>query len=102
MALQTPFNKPIYGETADLSGPLGRARGNDPTAEPTTDAVDHAIINFWDDSKQPMAENPAPSRTETANSVSGLPLQPQRFQPDETPPDPPSMQMRNPGTIDKK
>jgi hypothetical protein len=43
-----------------------------------------------------------PGGPETANSVSGLPLQPDRFQPVGTPPAPPSLQDRSPGTIDER
>lgn len=42
---------------------------------------------------------PTPGGMETANA-SGLPLQPSRFEPSGTPPAPPSLQDRNPGTID--
>jgi len=39
---------------------------------------------------------------ESANSVSGLPALPNRFEPSEGAPDPPSLQDRRPGTIDKR
>jgi hypothetical protein len=39
---------------------------------------------------------------ETANSVSGLPPLPNRFEPSGSPPAPPSLQDRNPGTIDQR
>ena len=44
----------------------------------------------------------APGGSETANSVSGLPAQPNRFEPSGTPPAPPSLEDRNPGTIDER
>jgi hypothetical protein len=39
---------------------------------------------------------------EMANSVSGLPLQPNRFEPAESGVEIPSLKDRNPGTIDKQ
>ena len=39
---------------------------------------------------------------ESANSVSGLPPLPARFEPSGTPPAPPTLQDRNPGTIDQR
>jgi hypothetical protein len=39
---------------------------------------------------------------ETPNSVSGLPLLPSRLVSTGTPPDPPSLEDRTPGTIDEK
>jgi hypothetical protein len=39
---------------------------------------------------------------EAGNSVSGLPAQPNRFEPSDGPPDMPSLQDRMPGTIDKQ
>ena len=45
---------------------------------------------------------PTPGGEETGNSVSSLPLAPNRYQPAETPPAPPSLQDRNPGTIDQR
>lgn len=44
----------------------------------------------------------APSGSESDNSVSGLPAQPNRFEPSGTPPAPPSLEDRNPGTIDER
>jgi hypothetical protein len=102
--LQTPFDKPIYGTTSDLSGDLATGRGSDPNSEDGDKPA--GLINFWEDSKQPLPEGPkgssGPSSEESANSVSGLPKLPNRFAPSETPPDPPSLERRNPGTIDKK
>lgn len=92
--LQTPFNKPAYPNTTDLSGDLATARGTDPNVS----ADGEGALN-------PLWPNPVLSsmgQEETANSVSGLPLQPSRFQPTEEPPAPPSFQDRNPGTIDQK
>lgn len=103
MALQTPFNKPIYPTTSDLSGDLAHGRGSDPNGEDGNTPAGGGIINFWDDAKQPLPEGSSgPSTAESANSVSGLPSLPNRFVPADTPPEMPTMQDRNPGTIDKK
>lgn len=90
--------KPIWQNpgvpTPDLSGDLPTARGNDPN-------IDQGGSSGLD----PIWQNPGVSLTseqETPNPVSGLPLHPDRFQPSETPPAPPSLQDRNPGTIDQK
>ena len=50
------------------------------------------------------ARDPVPSMSgaESENSVSGLPAQPNRFEPTETPPPPPTLQDRRPGTIDER
>ena len=39
---------------------------------------------------------------ESPNSVSGLPLQPNRFEPSGTPPSPPDLTDRNPGNVDRQ
>jgi hypothetical protein len=93
MGLQTPFDKPIYGNTSDLSGDLPTARGNDPNI--SVDGSSALKTPFDKPIDGSMDSN------ETANSVSGLPLQPQRYQPSETPPEPPTLKDRNPGTIDQ-
>ncbi len=92
--LKTPFEKPVYGDTSDLGGQLPTARGTDPLIDTGGTS---GLKTFFDKPIDPSMEG-----NETANSVSGLPLQPSRFQPSETPPEPPSLQTRNPGTIDKK
>ena len=103
MSLQTPFDKPIYPTTSDLSGDLATGRGSDPNGQDGNAPAGGGIINFWEDSKQPLPEGSSgPATAETPNSVSGLPLLPNRFVPAETPPDPPSLENRNPGTIDKR
>ncbi len=70
------------------------ARGGDPNIDTGGTG---AIKDFW-----PGAVAPVPGGSETPNSVSGLPLQPARNQPSETPPSPPSLQDRNPGTITER
>jgi hypothetical protein len=50
----------------------------------------------------PNPSVPDPSGAETENSVSGLPSLPNRFEPSDQPPGPPSLQDRRPGTIDER
>lgn len=92
--LKTPFDKPAYGDTSDLSGDLATSRGTDPLTDTSGSS---GLKTPFDKPIDPNLEG-----QETANSVSGLPMQPNRFQPSETPPEPPSLQDRNPGTIDKR
>jgi hypothetical protein len=92
--LKTPFDKPIYGDTGDLSGDLPTSRGTDPL---TDTGGSSGLQTIFDKPIMPSLDG-----QESANSVSGLPLQPNRFQPSETPPEPPSLTDRNPGTIDKR
>ncbi len=54
---------------------------------------------------QPLWQNPptmATSTAESSNSVSGLPARPNRWEPSDTPPDPPDLTQRSPGTVDKQ
>jgi len=100
MSLNTPFDKAVYPNTTDLSGDLATTRGTDPNSEGNSGPA--ALANFWPDAKQPLPEGGGLSIEESANSVSGLPARPARFGPSETPPEPPSLQDRSPGTVDKK
>lgn len=70
------------------------ARGGDPLIDTGGDG---ALKPLWDN---PVTS--APGGKETPNSVSGLPLMPARNQPTEAPPSPPTLQDRNPGTINEK
>ena len=91
MSLKSPFTQPVMPSLSDMGGQLPTSRGTDPnislsgasgiTASPFSQAI------------------AAPSGQETPNSVSGLPAAPQRYQPSETPPAPPTLTERNPGTI---
>lgn len=92
--LKTPFDKPIYPNMSDLSGDLPTSRGTDPLIDTSGSS---GLKTPFDRPIDPSLEG-----QETANSVSGLPLQPNRFQPSETPPEPPTLKDRNPGTIDKR
>jgi len=79
-----------------LEGDGVTARGGDPNVDTSGTG---AVKGFWPDKDQIAS---SPDGKESANSVSGMPTTPSRFQPTETPPDPPSLDKRNPGTIDKR
>ena len=91
--LQTPWTAPPV-PTQDLGGDLATQRGSDPNV--TVDSPD-GLKPIWDEKFVTLS-----SDTETPNSVSGLPARPARFAPSGTPPPPPSLQDRNPGTIDEQ
>ncbi|HEY6416081.1 MAG TPA: hypothetical protein VIX41_07585 [Acidimicrobiales bacterium] len=57
----------------------------------------NALRPLWPDPPVPLVDG-----QETPNSVSGLGLQPNRFEPTEQPPEPPSLMDRRPGTIDER
>ena len=90
--------KPLWPDppvsVTDLGGDLPTARGGDPNVSPDGAS---GLKPIWGE-----APVPAMADSESANSVSGLPGIPSRFQPSETPPAPPSLQDRQPGTIDQK
>lgn len=78
-----------------LDGDSITKRGCDPNAEG----------NMGADGSMPIWKNdvtPDPSTEETPNSVSGLPKLPSRFTPNDQPEQPPSLQDRSPGTIDRR
>jgi hypothetical protein len=79
----------------DLSGDLATSRGTDPNID--TGGSSGLTASPFDKPIDPSLDG-----AESPNSVSGLPPQPNRFQPTEQPPEPPSLQDRNPGTIDKR
>ncbi len=78
----------------DLGGDLATQRGGDPLI--TVDSP-NGLQPVWKD-----AFVPDPSSSETPNPVSGLPAHPDRFQPSGTPPPPPTLKDRSPGTIDEQ
>jgi hypothetical protein len=80
--------------TPDASGQLPTSRGGDPNIDLGGAS---ALQPIWSD--PPV---PTPDGGETANSVSGLPMAPARYQPTQDPPEPPSLQDRSPGTVDTK
>lgn len=98
--LKTNWHDPAYGNTTNDAGDLAIGRGSDPNADGNRDHP-AGLVNFWEDSKQALSEQGVPTE-ESANSVSGLPKLPNRFQPAEGRVEPPSLQDRNPGTIDKR
>lgn len=92
--LRTPFNDPVYPNTSNLGGEGVTQRGSDPNADGNPGPA----------GLQPVWAEPPVTRTdqaESANSVSGLPSLPNRFEPSEGAVDLPSLERRNPGTIDK-
>jgi hypothetical protein len=94
--IRTPFDQAVYPDTADLSGDLATGRGIDPNVNLNAGGPGDALRPYWPD---PVV--PTPGGTETPNSLSGLPQLPHRFEPSEQPPSPPTLDDRNPGTIDE-
>ena len=92
--LKTPFNQPVYPNTSDVGGAGVLSRGADPLIDLGGSS---GLQPVWNEKFVPD-----PSGQETANSVSGLPLQPNRFEDAGSPPQPPTLQDRNPGTIDQR
>jgi len=93
--LKTFWDNPGAPTSTDLSSDLATSSGSDPLV--STDGESGLSQLMW---KEP----PVPSLTsgaETANSVSGLPAEPNRYQPSDTPPPPPTLQDRRPGNIDE-
>ena len=78
-----------------LSGDSVTGSGSDPQV--TVDSPNGLTQVAW-----PNPSVPTPGGEETENSVSGLPAQPNRFEPSEQPPPPPTLQDRRPGTIDER
>ena len=70
------------------------SRGTDPNINLGGDG---ALQSVWSG-----AVVPVPGGEETGNSVSGLPLQPNRFEPSGEPPSPPDLTTRNPVTVDRR
>lgn len=77
----------------DAAGAGVTSRGGDPNVDQSGSS---GLQPLWD-----AAPVPTPGGSETANS-SGLPTQPSRFEPSGTPPAPPSLKDRSPGTIDER
>ena len=92
--LKTFFDKPIYPNTSDLGGAAVTSRGSDPQID---SGGEGGVRPLW-----PAPITPIPGGEESSNSVSGLPALPNRFEPSDTPPAPPTLADRNPGTIDKR
>lgn len=92
--LKTPFTNPVV-PTPDLGGSGVTARGGDPLIDTGGDGAAKPL--GWEN---PIV--PTPGGSETANSVSGLPTQPSRFEPSGSPPEPPSLMDRSPRTFGGK
>ena len=97
--------KPIWQNipvpTDDLSGDLATSRGTDPLVD--TGGSSGLTAVPWDSGgkQTPITANNGPE--ESSNSESSLPMRPNRFSPSPAePPGPPTLQDRNPGTIDQK
>lgn len=81
--------------TPDLGGQGVVSRGSDPNADGGGGPA--GIVGSPFDKVMPT-----PSGEESGNSVSGLPSLPNRFEPAESSVEIPTLQDRNPGTIDKR
>lgn len=90
MALKTPFTKPGV-PIPDVAGAGIVSRGTDPNVTLDGSSALQTAFN--------KAICPTPGGEETRNSVSKLPKTPNRFEPSGTPPEPPSLKDRHPGTV---
>jgi hypothetical protein len=93
--LKTFWTNPGGGDLyPDLDGSTITGRGTDPQVDL---AGTDANQPLW-----PAPPVPGIDGQESPNSVSGLPSQPNRFEPTEQPPPLPTLQDRRPGTIDER
>jgi hypothetical protein len=92
--IKSPWDNPGT-PTPDPAGAGVTARGGDPLIN--TGGSSGLKDTIWSD---PLLKSV--DAKETNNSVSGLPTTPSRWEPAGTPPEPPSLQDRNPGTINEK
>jgi len=92
--LKTNWDNAVLS-SMDLSGDSIPSSGSDPNADGGDG--DDACNPLWPDPPVTFG-----TRSESPNSVSGLPALPNRFEPNETPPEPPSLQDRSPTTIDEQ
>jgi hypothetical protein len=92
--LKTFWDNPGMPSSTDLGGDGVVSSGTEPSV--STDG-ENALQPIW-------TNDPVPSMRaeESPNSVSDLPARPNRFEPTETPPPPPTLQDRRPGTIDER
>jgi hypothetical protein len=93
--LQSPWTSPPV-PTKDLGGDSILKRGGDPNADGGDGP--NGLKPMWSD----PPDSTLTEKAETPNSVSGLPTTPSRWEPSGTPPPPPSLQDRSPGTIDEQ
>ena len=94
--LKSFWDNPGMPTSTDLGGDTIVSSGSDPNAD-GGDGPNGLSQVLWN--SPPV---PTPDGAESANSVSGLPSLPNRFEPSGTPPEPPSLEDRNPGTIDER
>lgn len=91
--------KPIWKDAPvpdpGIEGDLITSRGTDPL---TDTGGTSALVTLWDDAPIKVGNQ----TEETDNSVSGLPHNPNRYQPSEQPPPPPTLKRPTPGTIDEQ
>jgi len=93
--IKTFWDDPGMPMSTDLSGDVITSSGSDPNAQGGDG--ENACDPLWPDSPVPLLSDKA----ESSNSVSGLPALPNRYEPAGTPPDPPDLKDRRPGTIDE-
>ena len=91
--LKTPFTEPAMS-APDPAGDSIISRGGDPLIDMGGSS---GLQPIWAD--QPAGSMPS---SETANSVSGLPLTPNRWEPAASAEQPPDLTDRSPGTIDRR
>jgi hypothetical protein len=93
--LKTFWDNPGMPTQTDLGGDSVTASGSDPSVD--TEGTSAMTPLGWTNPSVPT-----PDGSESPNSVSGLPDRPNRFEPSATPPEPPTLQDRRPGTIDEQ
>lgn len=102
--LKSPWldNKyPPPAPTPDLGGDLATTRGTDPNVDTSGSSGLTGVP--WEGGGQQSPATSGNGPEESGNSVSALPSLPNRFSPSPAePPAPPTLQDRNPGTVDQK
>lgn len=93
--LISPFNNPAM-PAPGLEGDSILSRGSEPSVDMSAGGGSSGLDPVWNGA--PVS---TPGGEETANSVSGLPQRPSRWEPSDNPPSPPDLTDRNPGTIDQ-
>lgn len=97
--LKTPWDSDKQAFTGTgVEGAGVTSRGSDPNSEGDNGAG-MGLDPVWPDAQRATT---ADGQAESANSVSGLPSLPNRYEPSETPPEMPDLTTRSPGTIDQK
>ena len=93
---KTFWPNPGMPRTYESGGDTVVSSGSDPQV--TVDSPNGLTQVLWDNPPVPGF-----SGEESPNSVSGLPSQPNRFEPSpQSPPEPPSLRERSPMTIDEQ